>query len=943
MHARQALMTATGTKDPNVFNAALPQILANAVAYKAAFNKRASLADIIGNMGGLAEIRGLSQTPAGLIQASNDALRVAEATSGRMKIGSQEVALRQYKYGGAMLESPTGYYRMMALAEQQTLAGHEGGSGGGRGVSMTGTAYGMLLKVMNGGTMAKQTADMLQAMGMFTSAVKKVATTTTSTYTSSALQGAISGQRDPAGWARDVLLPHMIALALANTAQYFPNGNVNDPRAQEEALNRISIQTWGKTGGVNVANLVSQVSNPHVWDRIENTMKLAQGAPVGKSAVKNLSPYDKATSALTAALTNLKTAIGTDLLPQITSLATGLSKIVGWFANLANQFPTLTKYFVDLVAVLGALLAVKIVASFVGLASTIGEVSGVFGVAKTAVMDFGSYAIGAGKSLVAGISDALAMIGTSIAEVVGQLALRLTSILLPLYLLTHSTSLDSGEGSALKAKQAQANKLTSMGVTPWGAPIPAGHHWDAKTGKIAADPKAPESGPSLSFSAPGIHAANLDTVFGAHAKTHRHIASPQELAAGWGLQDMRRAGVEAKQSLAAANRPINEARNAIATYGKKSDPAQVWYQRASQLASSANPADRALAAHAQQIGDAIAQKKALQAAKAQLADLQKQLAADTQLNAAQVTAGVLTPDQAQAKTLADQRAAAPGLLAAASAVQALTPAGTAAATAIQTTIVKLQELGQGLTQFQQKIYNGVQNAFQGLFDGLMQGKMTFRREMAKFVQSLANSFTSSLSQQLAQGLTHGLFGQGTPGGTGLRALGGVAPIGQAIGSGIGGMFSSMFSGTSFGAAMKYHSGVGSQQSAMLAAQDAGMSGGNASAGSGWGSMIGSLLGSIIGGSYATGADNIPNDMVAQIHKGEMIIPAKGADAIRSGKLGGSNFNGDVNVVVNHSGNASASTTNPSQAHQAFAMMIGEQTRQTILQEQRPGGLLNGGS
>jgi len=43
--------------------------------------------------------------------------------------------------------------------------------------------------------------------------------------------------------------------------------------------------------------------------------------------------------------------------------------------------------------------------------------------------------------------------------------------------------------------------------------------------------------------------------------------------------------------------------------------------------------------------------------------------------------------------------------------------------------------------------------------------------------------------------------------------------------------------------------------------------------------IGSFLG------FASGADNIPNDMVAQIHKGEMIIPAATAALVRAGNIG----------------------------------------------------------
>jgi hypothetical protein len=39
-------------------------------------------------------------------------------------------------------------------------------------------------------------------------------------------------------------------------------------------------------------------------------------------------------------------------------------------------------------------------------------------------------------------------------------------------------------------------------------------------------------------------------------------------------------------------------------------------------------------------------------------------------------------------------------------------------------------------------------------------------------------------------------------------------------------------------------------------------------------------------SFATGTDYVPNDMLANIHQGEMIIPRREADAIRGGGISG---------------------------------------------------------
>ncbi len=921
--ARLALMTATGGTNPTVYGPVLQQILQNAKAYQLNFNKHASLADVIGNMGGLAEIRGMSQTPAGLLQASSDALKVAEATSGRMKLGSQEIVARQYKYGGAMLENSTGYYRMMALAEQQTLAGHEGGSGGGRGVSMTGTAYGMLLKVMNGGTMSKQTYDMLRAMDMFSGAVKQLTTATTRTYTSGALIGSISGQKDPAEWVRGTLLPHMIALALANKSQYFPNGDVNNARAQEQALNRIAIQTWGQTGGVNVSDLVSKVSNPQIWDRIEKTMQIARTAPTGAEAVGKSSPFDQATAKLTASLSTLSTTIGTQLVPQVTKIANVLSTLFGGLADLSKRFPTLSKYVADAVAAFSAFFALKIVAKFVGLSETLGKTTGLFGVLGRAARALGGWL---GGVLWVGAEKLAGAFGTGLAAFedllpwVSRAAALFSDLVTPiaaLLALFHARGLNTGEQAQLDAWRAL------VGPTDWG--LKGG--WGAPSSAPPSDFSAP---PSDFTAPPSIHAKSLASVF-APRTSGRHKPTPQELAAGWGLQDLHRAEQQANREASQWASQVRAAR-ALIHRQQPNHRAADLRQAASVLAASG---DAAGSLQALQMANAQETQDKLKAAQDHLAGLQSDLAGKAKYNAALVTSGVLTPDQAQQQTLADQRAAQPDLLQAARAVQALTPAGTAAASAIQATIVKLQQLGTGLTQFQQKLYNGFQGAFAGLFEGLMKHQKTLRQQLEAFFQSLANTMMQTMSQQLAQGLMSGFMGSGTVAGGALRQMGGVGQIGQLMGSGLNGWLGGMFASSNNGTGAYTAGGqVYNNPSAYTASS-------STVASSGFWSGIGSWLASI-GSSFAAGADYVPHDMVAQIHQGEMIVPKKGADAIRSGALAGhqSNFNGNVNVTVQHNGFTGMSG-NGNSAQQSLGMMVGEHVRQIMLQEMRPGGILSG--
>lgn len=99
------------------------------------------------------------------------------------------------------------------------------------------------------------------------------------------------------------------------------------------------------------------------------------------------------------------------------------------------------------------------------------------------------------------------------------------------------------------------------------------------------------------------------------------------------------------------------------------------------------------------------------------------------------------------------------------------------------------------------------------------------------------------------------------------------------------------------------------------------------------SNIGSSIGSFFGDnlpSFDVGSNNIPNDMIAKVHKGEMIIPAQQANQIRNGGMGG------VTVMQNFTINAGVSAEVRNQVAQA-APIIAKAAKDAVFSEIQSGG------
>lgn len=94
------------------------------------------------------------------------------------------------------------------------------------------------------------------------------------------------------------------------------------------------------------------------------------------------------------------------------------------------------------------------------------------------------------------------------------------------------------------------------------------------------------------------------------------------------------------------------------------------------------------------------------------------------------------------------------------------------------------------------------------------------------------------------------------------------------------------------------------------------------------------IGEVKGNSFAVGTPNIPNDQVATVHKGEMIVPATFSEAIRSGQL---TLSGGSNV----SNSSSSSTNNSVNINFEGANFIGEFTDDDVtMMAERMGQLIS---
>lgn len=153
----------------------------------------------------------------------------------------------------------------------------------------------------------------------------------------------------------------------------------------------------------------------------------------------------------------------------------------------------------------------------------------------------------------------------------------------------------------------------------------------------------------------------------------------------------------------------------------------------------------------------------------------------------------------------------------------------------------LSEMNPELLRAKETVDNSVQGGFENFFNSVISRSKSAGDAIKDFANNIKSTFTKLISEQLGKSLFKSLFGEG-----GIGSGGGM----------LGDLFSGLFGGNSSGSG----------------------EGGGGSGGGFW-SGLSNLF------SFDVGTDNVPQDMIAQIHKGEMIVPAYDAERLRSLKAG----------------------------------------------------------
>ncbi len=298
--------------------------------------------DIVRNMYGLIEARGQTDRPEDAARTINIAQQVNAATQGKISLKDQETVMRQTKAGLGYDLNDDAYRYIMAFANQLKASGVGGGGGGGQGVSVAGTAVTQVAKIAQGGTHNKEAVKLLIASGLLNPSDAKYDSDTTSmNVTPGALKNAQLALSNPIQWLMSIAPTVMATITNpANKEVFFGNRDTKDPRAIDDALAKFARIMFQN---VNVANAAVMSWTPGAASNLQASLKQQKGSKNNDEALADLEKtYARQMEVFSASVHNLAVNLGTVLLPILTPIVEGLTKIISTLADFSKANPALS-------------------------------------------------------------------------------------------------------------------------------------------------------------------------------------------------------------------------------------------------------------------------------------------------------------------------------------------------------------------------------------------------------------------------------------------------------------------------------------------------------------------------------------------------------------------------------------------------------------------------
>ncbi|MBD8873842.1 hypothetical protein [Rhodanobacter sp. DHB23] len=299
------------------------------------------------------------------------------ASGGKIDVKSLETSLRQLNRALSTNMTPDQFRNFVATNEEFKAAG----GGGAGGNTKAATILNAIYTASAGGVMKKGGADLLEQLGVLDpSKVSKYGHSSTQAMVAPGAlkdsQLAISATNQ---WVREVLVPALTKYTWQHWQEFgYASNSPKDLENPQEMANAVAnlgtfLSKMG-LGGQTFASGLAMLSNPAVTAAIDAQVAQQKSTRNPDDLLKERQQtFSGAMQSMHAQLETLENTIGQQLNPTLTKLTNWFSSVIKEVNDLAQKYPTLTKYTAEAAAGFAAFLAIK------GLSSMIGGITSLVG------------------------------------------------------------------------------------------------------------------------------------------------------------------------------------------------------------------------------------------------------------------------------------------------------------------------------------------------------------------------------------------------------------------------------------------------------------------------------------------------------------------------------------------------------------------------------------